>query len=138
MGNGNFSIMLRSKVPKGKIILPAVWQMKRKRDIKIQEIKKYKARLNIDGSRMRQGVHYNQTYAPVTSWKFIRMLLILIAKYRWHSRQLDYVLTFPQAPMEREIYMKIPRYCQQTRIFQKINQFRQSMSKKLHSTKHSF
>lgn len=31
MKNGNFSIINRSQVPKGKIVLPAVWQMKRKR-----------------------------------------------------------------------------------------------------------
>ena len=29
MENGNFSIVHRSEVPKGKFILPAVWQMKR-------------------------------------------------------------------------------------------------------------
>ena len=109
MKNGNFSIIKRSDVPKGKTILPAVWQMKRKRDIRTRRIKKYKARLNLDGSRQRKGIHYDQTYAPVTSWKFIRLLLILIIKCGWHSRQIDYVLAFPQAPIERELYMFIPK-----------------------------
>jgi hypothetical protein len=54
MGNNNFSIIPRSEVPKGGKILPTVWQMKRKRDIKTRKIKKYKARLNIDGSRMEK------------------------------------------------------------------------------------
>ena len=107
--NGNFSIVPRSKVPEGATILPTVWQMKRKRDIKTREVKKYKARLNIDGSRMQQGVHYDQTYAPVASWKSIRLLLTMVAKCGWHSRQLDYVLAFPQAPVEKELYMKIPK-----------------------------
>ena len=109
-----FSMIPISEVPKGKTILPSVWQMRRKRDIKTKEIKKYKARLNIDGSRMIKGQHYDQTYAPVASWKFIRLLLILVAKYGWYSRQLDYVLAFPQAPVEREIYMKIPKGFTQT------------------------
>ena len=109
MENKNFSIIRRSDVPKGKTILPAVWQMKRKRDIRTRKIKKYKARLNLDGSRQRKGIHYDQTYAPVTSWKFIRLLLILIVKCGWHSRQIDYVLAFPQAPIERELYMFIPK-----------------------------
>ena len=26
----------------------------------------------------------------------------------WHTTQIDYVLAFPQAPVEREIFMKIP------------------------------
>ena len=109
MDNGNFSIIKISKVPKGKTILPAVWQMKRKRDIRTRKVKKYKARLNIDGSRMQKGIHYDETYAPVASWKSIRLLLILVAKYGWHSKQLDYVLAFPQAPVEKEIYMRIPK-----------------------------
>jgi len=34
---GNFSLILRSKVPKGATILPAVWQMKRKRRIQLRK-----------------------------------------------------------------------------------------------------
>ena len=109
MDNGNYSIIKRSQVPEGAIIVPGVWQMKRKRDIKTQKIKKYKARLNLDGSKQRKGIHYDQTYAPVTSWRFIRLLLILIVQCGWHSKQIDYVLAFPQAPIEREMYMQIPK-----------------------------
>ena len=109
MDNGNFTIVLRANVPIGKTILPAVWQMKRKRDIKTRKVKKWKARLNIDGSRMKKGIHYDQTYSPVASWKSIRLLLMMIAKNKWHSRQIDYVLAFPQAPVEKEIYMEIPK-----------------------------
>jgi len=108
--NGNFTILLRSKLPKGATVLPAVWQMKRKRDIRTRAIKKYKARLNIDGSRMKPGKHYdpNHTYAPVASWNSIRLLLIMTAVHGWTTRQIDFVLAFPQAPVERDIYMKIP------------------------------
>ncbi len=109
MSNGNFTIVHKDEVPKDKVILPAVWQMRRKRDIKTRQIKKYKARLNIDGSRMKPGVHYDQTYAPVASWNSIRLLLILVAMMGWHTQQIDYVLAFPQAPVEKEIYMKIPK-----------------------------
>ena len=109
MANGNYTIVHIKDVPKGKIILPAVWQMRRKRDIKTRLVKKYKARLNIDGSKMKQGLHYDLTYAPVASWNSIRLLLILVAVEGWHTQQIDYVLAFPQAPVEKEIYMKIPK-----------------------------
>jgi hypothetical protein len=109
MLNGNFSVVKRGSVPKDKTILPTVWQMKRKRDIKTREVKKYKARLNIDGSRMKEGIHYDQTYAPVASWNSIRLLLTLAATHNWKTTQIDYVLAFPQAPCEREIYMEIPK-----------------------------
>ena len=107
--NGNFSVIHKTKVPEGATTLPAVWQMRRKRDIRTRKIKKYKARLNIDGSRMKPGQHYDQTYAPVASWNSIRTLLILAALHAWHTTQIDYVLAFPQAPVEREIYMRIPK-----------------------------
>ena len=83
--------------------------MRRKRDIRTRKIKKWKARLNVDGSRMKQGVHYDQTYAPVASWKSIRLLLMLTIQNGWHLRQLDYVSAFPQAPIHKEIYMQIPK-----------------------------
>ena len=109
MENGNFTIVRRDTVPKDTPILPTVWQMKRKRDILTQDVKKYKARLNIDGSRMKYGVHYDQTYAPVASWMSVKLLLALTTLHNWHSVQIDYVLAFPQAPVEKDLYMECPR-----------------------------
>jgi hypothetical protein len=54
-----FPVMHRSKVPEGATMLPAVWQM--------SKIQKYKARLNIKGSRMKQGVSLRPTYTTVAS-----------------------------------------------------------------------
>ena len=48
IANGNFTIIPRSKVPKGFRIFPGVWTLA----CKTREIKKYKARLAFDGSRM--------------------------------------------------------------------------------------
>jgi len=106
--NGNFTIIPKSEVPKGQTILPAVWQMKRKRDAKDGSIKKYKARLNIDGSRMKRGEHYDETYAPVASWNSVRMLLTMTVAHGWHTKQIDFVQAFAQAPVEKTLYMKVP------------------------------
>ena len=106
--NGNFTVVHRSEVPPDQTVLPAVWQMKRKRDVRTGEIKKYKARLNIDGSRMRHGEHYDQTYSPVASWNSVRMLLTLTAVHGWHTKQIDFVQAFAQAPVEKTLYMKVP------------------------------
>ena len=109
MGNGNFRLVKRSSVPKTATLLPAVWQMRRKRDIRTRMIKKYKARLNIDGSRMKKGIDYDQTYSPVAAWSSIRLVLALAATHNWHTKQIDYVLAYPQAPVERTLYMEIPK-----------------------------
>ena len=65
--------------------------MKRKRDIKSGKVKKYKVRLNIDGSRMIKGKDYELTYAPVVRWFSVRLLLILSIVNKWYITQIDYV-----------------------------------------------
>ena len=109
MKNGNFKIIKRSSLPISARILPAVWQMKRKRDLLTRQVKKYKARLNVDGSRQRKHLDYDRTYAPVASWPAIRLLLILSSIYNWHTIQLDYVLAYPQALVERTLFMRMPK-----------------------------
>ena len=71
--------------------------------------KKYKSHISIDDSRIKQGIHYDQSYAPAVPWISIRMILIMKDVYGWHTNQLDYFAAFPQAPVERELYMKIPK-----------------------------
>ena len=44
----------------------------------------------------------------MASWNLIRMLLTRIAVHGWHTKQLDYVLAYPQVPVERYLYMEIP------------------------------
>ena len=109
LNNQILSFIELARVPPGTTIFPAVWAMKRKRRVKTREVYKWKARLAFDGSRQVAGVHYDQTYAPVASWETIRLLLTMVLKNNWKTRQLDYVLAFPQAPAERELYMKIPK-----------------------------
>jgi len=37
------------------------------------------------------------------------MLLVMSIIKGWHTRQLDYVMAYPQAPVERDMYMEIPK-----------------------------
>jgi hypothetical protein len=83
--------------------------MKRKRRIDTREIYKWKARLNVHGGKQEYGVHYWETYAPVVRWTSIRMCLILSVLQGWHTRQLDFVLAYPQADVESEQHMEMPK-----------------------------
>ena len=49
-------------------------------------------------------VHYNQTYAPVESWGFIKIILSTVLRNNYKTVQIDYVLDFLQAPVERGFY----------------------------------
>ena len=107
--NGNFSIIPRSKVPTGFRVFPGAWTLVCKWDILAREIKKHKARLAFDGSRMREGEDYNKTYAPVASWMSIRLLLTFVAAFGWQTQQVDYVAAYTQAPINRDMNMEFPR-----------------------------
>ena len=50
MGDNNFPVVHKFKVPKAFTLLPAVKQLKRKRYIKSGQTKKHKARLNTNDS----------------------------------------------------------------------------------------
>jgi hypothetical protein len=50
------------------------------------QISKYKAMVNIDGSQMIKGLHYEETYAPVVQWATIRFFISLAILRNWHAR----------------------------------------------------
>jgi hypothetical protein len=85
----------------------AVWSMKRKRD-PLGIITKYKARLCAHGGQTVKGIHYQESYSPVVAWTTIRLILILSLIFKWHTRQIDFVLAFPQAEMKADVYMQVP------------------------------
>jgi hypothetical protein len=107
--NGNWIIVRKTQVPMGTKILPAVWAMRRKRKIATGEVYKYKARLNVHGGKQEYGINFWETYAPVIAWATIRLYLILAILNRKVTRQIDFVLAFPQADIECDLYMEIPR-----------------------------
>ena len=89
-------------------LLDSVWAMRRKRRISTGEIYKYKARLNAHGGQQVHCIHYWDTYAPVVSWFAIRMMLTLVLLHKWSTLTMDFVLAYPQADVDSEIYMKLP------------------------------
>ena len=106
---GNYKPIPLSEVPAGTRLLDMVWSMRRKRKIKTQEVYKWKARLNVHGGQQVHGVHYWDTYAPVVTWQTVRLFLILSLILGWQSRQLDFVMAYPQAPTEMPLYMHLPQ-----------------------------
>lgn len=96
-------------MPRGRKVLPSVWAMRRKRDIATRTVTKWKARLNIHGGRQTKGIDYWETYTPVASWPSIRLIMYMAVLNNWHTKQLDFVLAFLQAPVETDLYMEIPQ-----------------------------
>ena len=105
----NYWVMIeRSQFPKGKNVLPLVWTMIRKRNVLTGEILKYKARLNLHEGKQIYGQDFFETYSPVATWIVIRFIMNLCLIVGWKSKQVDFVLAFPQAAIEHDIYMELP------------------------------
>ena len=88
--------------------MDSVWAMRRKRNILTGKIYKWKARLNLHGGQQEFDVNYYDTYSPVVNWFSCRLLLINALINKWHTRQIDFVLAYPQAKIEHPLYMKFP------------------------------
>ena len=97
----------KHQVPKGTKVLDAVWSMQCKRRIESQEIYKWKARLNVHRGQQINGINYWDT--PVVAWPVIHFFFILSILQQWKTRQLDFVMAFPQAPIQTLLYMNIPK-----------------------------
>ena len=106
--NKHWKLVRRTEVPSGFKVVPSVWAMRRKRNLTTNEITKYKARLNLHGGKQEFGVNYFETYAPVISWFVTRLLIIFAIIFGWHLRQIDFVMAYPQAPIEMDMYMELP------------------------------
>ena len=67
LSKGFFELILCSIVPEVETLSPAIWAMKQIKRVHTREIYKYKARLNLDGSKIRPVLQCSQTYAPVAA-----------------------------------------------------------------------
>jgi hypothetical protein len=96
---------IKSLPPKVKL-LNSIWSYSQKR-LPNGVLLKYKARLCVNGKEQAFGRNYWETYAPVTAWSTIRLLLYLSTVLSLHTRQVDYTSAFPQADLDVPVYMKV-------------------------------
>jgi len=72
---------------------------------------RYRARLCAHGGQQTEGIDFFETYAPVVSWNTVRLVFTLATLKGLVSRQIDFVQAFPQAPLDDEVYMQLPKGC---------------------------
>ena len=97
--NRYWDIIQRDQVPEGEDILDLLLT---------GDVYKHKARLNLHGGHQKFAINFYETYSPVVSWFTCRILLLHSLIFRWHTRQIDFVFTYPQADIEQPLYMKLP------------------------------
>jgi hypothetical protein len=65
--------------------------------------------LNLHGGKQVFGLNYYETYAPVLTWFSIRLLIVIGIIFGWALPQVDFIMTYPQAPIECNMYIKLPQ-----------------------------
>jgi hypothetical protein len=75
----------------------------------MNKIKPHKARLNLHSGKQIYGMNYFETYAPVVTWFAIRLMIIFGIIFCWALCKVDFVTAYQQAPIEMDIYMKLPQ-----------------------------
>ena len=95
------------KLPPGRKAIGCkwIWKIKYAAD---RPIIKYKERLTAKGYSQRQGVDYNETYAPVAKASSLHIRLSIAAHEDWEIDQGNITTVFLLATLDEEIYMQQP------------------------------
>jgi transposase InsO family protein len=93
--------------PRGVNLLKNKWVLKKKRD-QAGNIERYKARLVAKGFTHREGIDYEETFAPVARHATMRALLAKAAVEDLEVEQIDAKTAFLNGPLKETIYMEPP------------------------------
>ena len=93
--------------PKGKSVVTSKWIYKIKHAAD-SSIEKYKARFWDRGFSQKEGIDYEETFAPVARYTSIRSVLALVAVMKWKVHQMDVKTTFLNGVVEEELYVEKP------------------------------
>ncbi|GAX84380.1 hypothetical protein CEUSTIGMA_g11802.t1 [Chlamydomonas eustigma] len=104
MKNGTWKLV---DCPLGVTPVPVKWVFKVKRDSS-GNIERFISRLVAKGFKQREGIDYNEVYAPVSIHTTLRALLSLVATEDLELQQLDVKTAFLNGVLEEEIYMVQP------------------------------
>ena len=90
MKNDVWDVVLR---PEGKSVVASKWIYKIKH-VANGSIEKCKARFMARGFSQKEGIDYEETFAPVARYTSIRAIMALAAKIGWNQHQMDMKTTF--------------------------------------------
>jgi hypothetical protein len=94
-------------LPHGAHVIPCRWVYQEKRDSD-GNVARYKARLVAKGFREREGIDYEETYAPTPSKVSILTLIAIAVAMDWEIAQFDVKAAFLYGELDEEIYLHPP------------------------------
>ncbi|CAA6674491.1 unnamed protein product [Spirodela intermedia] len=94
-------------LPHGRRAIGLKWVYKVKRD-ENGAVAKYKARLVVKGYAQRQGIDYDEVFAPVARLDTVRLLIALAAHEGWEVHHMDVKSAFLNGDLKEEVYVEQP------------------------------
>jgi hypothetical protein len=94
--------------PKSKDVVSSKWLFKIKH-VADGSIEKYKARFVTRGFSQKEGIDYEETFAPMARYTSIRTIIALAAKMKWKLHQMDVKIAFLNGIIEEEVYIEQPQ-----------------------------
>ena len=104
MKNDVWEVVPRSE---GKSIVTSKWIYKIKHTAG-DSIEKYKERFVARGFSQKEGIDYEENFAPVARYTSIRSVLALAAVMKWKIHQMDVKTTLLNSVVEEEVYVEKP------------------------------
>ena len=90
--------------PKGKKVVGSRWIYKVKHAAD-GSMEKYKARFVAKEFSQKEGIDYEETFAPVAKYSSIRTIISLVAEMGWRVHQMDVKTSFLNRVIEEEVYI---------------------------------
>jgi hypothetical protein len=69
-------------------------------------LQRFKARFVVRGFSKREGVDYEETFAPVARYTSIRAVMSLVSFMGWRTHQMGVKTTFFNGIIEEEVYIE--------------------------------
>jgi hypothetical protein len=93
--------------PEGKSVIGSRWIYKIKH-VADGSVEKFKARFVAKGFSQKEGIDYDETFAPVARYTSIRAVISIAAEMGWKIHQMDVKTTFLNGIIEEEVYIEQP------------------------------
>jgi hypothetical protein len=105
---GTWTYVAASSLPPSANVITCRWVWKVKYANVEGKERLFKARLVARGFQQREGIDYNEVFAPTVSYTSVKILLALSAANGWHLVGVDVNTAFLYAEMKEEVYMRHP------------------------------